>query len=169
MDRDSSLAHTAARTLFAAVLAIALGYAASAPAQSPAAGADDASAGAAPAADQPRRARDRRRAAESGDETRAPEAAAVPETLPTHTVTTTSTAQVIDDVEARMVCKNIKLTGTKIARRICGTQEQWASMEKRTSDNAQEGMRQMRDRSTVVTSQPQSPLGGGNAGLGGAN
>jgi len=158
MHRDSSLAHA----LFATALAIALGYAASVPAQS----ADAVTSGAdSAAADQPRRARDRRRAAEAGDETRAPEAAAAPETLPTHTVTTTSTAQVIDDVEARMVCKNIKLTGTKIARRICGTQEQWASMEKRNSDKAQEGMRQMRERSSVVTAQPENPLGGQNAGL----
>jgi hypothetical protein len=164
MHRDTGLAQTATRTLFAAVLVIALGYAANAPAQNPDGGADAVPVTEAPA-DQTRRARDRRRAV-AGDETRAPEATAVPETLPTHTVATTSQPQPVEEVEARMVCKNIKLTGTKIARRICGTQEQWASMEKRTSENAQEGMRQIRDRSTVVTSQPQNPLGGQNAGLG---
>ena len=153
MHRDFGLAHTTARTLFGAVLAIALGYAVNAPAQNTSAAADDAAADTAQA-DQPRRARERRRSAAAAEELpvfEAPTAAAEP-----------AASEV---VEARMVCKNIKLTGTKIARRICGTQEQWASMEKRNSDKAQEGMRQMRDRSSVVTAQPENPLGGQNAGL----
>jgi hypothetical protein len=57
-----------------------------------------------------------------------------------------------------MVCKNIKLTGTKISKRICGTPEQWAAQEKRTTDDAQEAMRQVRDRSSIVVTQPDNPL-----------
>ena len=37
-----------------------------------------------------------------------------------------------------------------MARRVCGTPEQWAALDEATTDNAQEGMRQIRDRSTIV-------------------
>jgi hypothetical protein len=144
---------------------LTLGASAAALAQAPAP-ADHATvtsaADAATAADQPRRARDRRRSAQPADETRAPEAAAVAATLPTHTAATTS-AQPAETVEARIVCKNIKLTGTKISRRICGTPEQWAAQEQKTTDDAQEAMRQVRDRSSIGVSQPDNPLApGGN-------
>jgi hypothetical protein len=123
-------------------------------------------ADAAPTADQPRRARDRRRAAEADDETRAPEAAPVAETLPSFAPATTSATQPAEVVEATLVCKNRKVTGTKISRRICGTPEQWAAQEKKTTDDAQEAMRQVRERSSIVVTQPsqQAPTG-----LGGAN
>jgi hypothetical protein len=146
--------------MFAAVVALALGYAASAAAQRTEAVADDPATETASAdTDQPRRGRDRRRDA------------AAAERLPVFEAPTSAqpTDAAAGEVEARMVCKNIKLTGTKIARRICGTQEQWASMEKRNSEKTEEGMRQMRERSSIVTAQPQNPLGGANAGLGGAN
>ena len=35
-----------------------------------------------------------------------------------------------------------------MARRVCGTPEQWAAIGEATSDNAEEGMRQIRERSS---------------------
>ncbi len=70
-----------------------------------------------------------------------------------------------DVVDERIICKDIKLTGTKISRRICGTPEQWAAQDKKTTDDAQEAMRQVRDRSSIVVTQPgnqPSGLGSGN-------
>ena len=164
MNRDPGVARAVTRALLTAAFVLTLGASAAALAQAPAP-ADEATvtsaADAAPGADQPRRARDRRRSAQRADETRAPEAA-VAATLPTHTATTTS-AQPAEIVEATMICKNIKLTGTKISKRICGTPEQWAAQEQKTTNDAQEAMRQVRDRSSIVVSQPENPLSpGGN-------
>lgn len=66
-----------------------------------------------------------------------------------------------DTVDAKLICRTIKPTGTRVGRRICGTPEQWAASEKASTDAAQEGMRQVRDRSSVVVSQPESPLSPG--------
>jgi hypothetical protein len=165
MNRDSGVARTATRALLTGALVLALGASAAALAQAPAP-ADDtrvtSATGAAPEADQPRRARHRRRPARPVGDTCTPAGAA---TLPTYTATTTS-AQLAETVEATMVCKNIKVTGTKISRRLCGTPEQWASQERKTTDDAQEAMRQVRERSSIVVTQPgqQAPTG-----LGGAN
>lgn len=112
-----------------------------------------APAAAAPA-EQSRRGRERRRAAESTEPaTAAPPAAEA-----------ASTPLQADVIDQRMICKNIKLTGTNISRRICGTPEQWAAQDKKTTDDAQEAMRQVRDRSSIVVTQPgNQPTGlGGN-------
>ena len=37
-----------------------------------------------------------------------------------------------------------------MARRVCGTPEQWAAVGEATSDNAEESMRQIRDRSAIA-------------------
>ena len=37
-----------------------------------------------------------------------------------------------------------------MARRVCGTPEQWAAIGEATSDNAEESMRQIRERSAIV-------------------
>jgi hypothetical protein len=111
----------------------------------------------APAAEQPRRNRERRRAAPVRDVTAATPAPAAP------AAPATAAPPVSEGPEATIVCKNIKLTGTKISRRICGTEAQWAAQENRTTDDAQEAMRQVRDRSSIVVSQPDNPLSrGGN-------
>jgi hypothetical protein len=169
MHRDSGAARFVARALLTSVFVVTLGAGAPALAQD-ATPLDDAAVAsgtdAAAAADQPRRGRERRRAAEAADETRPPEPAAAPATLPTYNAATASVAQAAETIEAKMVCKNRKITGTKISRRICGTPEQWAAQQQRTTDDAQEAMRQVRERSSIVVTQPsqQAPTG-----LGGAN
>jgi hypothetical protein len=163
MNRDSGVARAVTRALLTGAFLLTLGASAASLAQAPVP-ADDttvtSTAGASAEADQPRRARDRRRSARPADDTPAPEAAAAVATLPTHTATTTS-AQAAETVEATMVCKNIKLTGTKISKRICGTPEQWAGQQRKTTDDAQEAMRQVRDRSSIVVTQPDNPLSPG--------
>ncbi len=168
MNGDSGVARVVTRALLTGVVALTLATGAAALAQD-ASPADEAAVtratDAAAVADQPRRARDRRRAAaQAADETRAAETA-VAAPASTDAAPATLAAQAGETVEARMMCKNVKLTGTKISRRICGTPEQWAAKEQKTTDDAQEAMRQVRDRSSIVVSQPQSPLGG----LGGGN
>ena len=167
MHRDSGPARFVAQALLTSVFVVTLGAGAAALAQD-ATPRDDAVASgtdAATAAEQPRRGRERRRATEAADETRAQVAAGTPATLPTFNAATASVAQA-ETVEATLVCKNRKVTGTKISRRICGTPEQWAAQEKKTSDDAQEAMRQVRERTSIVVTQPgqQAPTGqgGGN-------
>jgi hypothetical protein len=167
MRRDSGTARFVVRALSTSVFVVTLGAGAAALAQDATprdTAAAESGTDAATAADQPRRGRDRRRAAEAADETRVAEPAAAPATLPTFNAATASAAQA-ETVEATLVCKNRKVTGTKISRRVCGTPEQWAAQEKKTSDDAQEAMRQVRERTSIVVTQPgqQAPTGVGGA------
>jgi hypothetical protein len=169
MHRDSGTARFVTRALLTGVFVVTLGAGTAALAQD-ATPLDDAAVAsgtdAATAADQPRRGRERRRAVEGADETRAQVAAAAPATLPTFNAATTSVAQPTETNEATLVCKNRKVTGTKISRRICGTPEQWAAQQSKTTDAAQEAMRQVRERSSIVVTQPSQSA---PTGLGGAN
>jgi hypothetical protein len=106
--------------------------------------------GAQPAA-QPSR-RERRRTAEAAAAAAATGAAAQT------AATATDSAQA---AEPKMICKNIKPIGSRVERRICGTEEQWAASSQSTSADAQESMRQVRDRSGVTGGG-----GGGPASLG---
>lgn len=152
MNRESGLS----QALFAAVVAITLGTAANVSAQSNNTAADDAAATSS-AAEQPRRERNRRRNADTADERTAAEAATAADAAPA--ATPAAIADTDETVEETIVCKNIKLTGSKVARRICGTPEQWAAMGKRTNDAAEETMRQARDRQSTITQQPTPALG----------
>lgn len=156
MSRDSDRSHVA-RALLAGTFAVALCATLNAAAQSPAAeSATNEAAPAAAAAEQPKSRRERRREAEAAEQTAAAAAAA------TQPVAAAAVAEPPGEtVEAKMVCKNIKVTGTKMARRICGTPEQWAAVNDRTSNDAEETMRQVRERSSIVTSQPGTPGPGG--------
>ena len=159
MNRYSGFVGTAARALLTCAFALTLGAAGAALGQDtlPAANAPVAT-GAEAVADQPRRARDRRRSQDVAPATRAPEPAAL---AATDGSTAALAAPQAETIEARIVCKNVKLTGTKISRRICGTPEQWAAQQQKTTDDAQEAMRQVRDRSSVVVSQQENPLSPG--------
>ena len=152
MQRDSS-----SKRLATWLAAVALGIATTgaAQAQPDAAVADDADAAAkaeqpAPAAESPRRTRERRnaRAATNAAETPA-EAAAAPATPATAAAALVEPPA--ETVEARIVCKNYKPTGSRMARRVCGTPEQWAAIGEATSENAEENMRQIRERSAIAS------------------
>jgi len=52
------------------------------------------------------------------------------------------------------ICKNIKPLGTRMAKRVCGTPEQWAALEKKTTDAASDDMRQVRSISGVIATTP---------------
>lgn len=137
--------------MFAAGLAIAIGTNAGALAQ------ESDTAAVAPAAteqtaapsDQPRRGRDRRRNAEAA-EAEAPAAPAALTELPQTTV-------LAETVEAKITCRNIKPPGSRVVRRICGTEEQWAAANQRSSDDAEEGLRQFRNRAGVTGTPPSGP------------
>lgn len=151
MNRNSGLAHAVARVLMTGALLATLGVAL---AQTAPADRAPAARGAAEAAtaEPPRRNRERRRSAAVVAATAAAGSTATAAEPP---------APAADEAEAQIVCKNIKLTGTKISRRICGTEAQWAAQQKRTTDDAQEAMRQVRDRSSIVVNQPDNPLSPG--------
>jgi hypothetical protein len=95
--------------------------------------------------------RERRRNAEAA----AAAAAAAP------AVATAAAADSAAAAEPKMVCKSVKPIGSRVERRICGTEEQWAASSQSTSADAQESMRQIRDRSGVTGGG-----GGGPASLG---
>src|SRR5262245_56324515 len=80
--------------------------------------------------------RDRRRAAR-------PEPAAAAES----TATTTAAPAAI--VEPEKICKNFKPLGSHMAKRVCGTPEQWAAFEKKTTDAASDDMRNVRSTGAV--------------------
>ena len=153
MQRDSS-----SNRLATWLSAVALGIATTgvAQAQPDAAVADDADAAAtaeqsAPAAESPRRTRERRNAQAATNAAEAPaEAAAAPAT-PETAAAATLVEPPAETVEARIVCKNYKRTGTRMARRLCGTPEQWAAIGEATSENAEENMRQIRERSAIAS------------------
>lgn len=105
-------------------------------AQQPEAPTAAAPAAAAAPAEQPRRKRDRRRQAET--------TAAAP---------ANATAQT---TEAEIICKDIKPIGSRIPRRVCGTEAQWGGSSEETAAHAQEQLRQIRERATLT--------GGGTTG-----
>jgi hypothetical protein len=105
-------------------------------------------------AKQPSR-RERRRNAEAAA------AAATATTTATAAPTAAAGTDSAQAAEPKIVCKNIKPIGSRVERRICGTEEQWAASSQSTSADAQEGMRQVRDRSGVTGGG-----GGGPASLG---
>jgi hypothetical protein len=66
------------------------------------------------------------------------------------------TADSGETVEEKLVCKSVKPLGTRMAKRICATPEQWAAAEGRSTDRAEEGMRQMRRQGSLVVAPPSS-------------
>lgn len=142
-----------AGSLLAAWLVLALGVASSASAQSRSteSAARSAEPSAAPA-EQPRR-RDRRR----NDDAAAP--AAAPATDASASATAAAN-------EPKLICKNIKPIGSRVARRICGTEEQWAADNARTSADADESMRQMRGRSGITGGSSSGPASLGQPSFG---
>jgi hypothetical protein len=156
MNRPFGLVRAAARALLTTAFAVALGTSVGALAQDSSPAANDATATEpATPAEQPRRNRDRRRNADAAAE------AAAPATAASATSSVAATTQQAETVEARMVCKNIRLTGTKISKRVCGTPEQWAATNEKTSNDASETMRQVRQQGGVVVTQPGTPGPGG--------
>jgi len=65
---------------------------------------------------------------------------------------TAPAAQATD--EPTTICKNIKPLGTRMAKRVCGTPEQWAALEKKTTDAASDDMRQVRTTAGVISQTP---------------
>ena len=143
VNRDSSRARGVAYALIAGAFAWGAWPSSAALAQDDAAPAVDAttatSAAPAEAASQSRR--ERRRAPR-------PEPAAAPES----TATTTAAPAAI--VEPEKICKNFKPLGSHMAKRVCGTPEQWAAFEKKTTDAAADDMRNVRSTGAVIATTP---------------
>jgi len=140
MNRDSGRVRGIANALIVGAFAWFLspssgGLAQDAPAPAVAA----PSAAPAEAASQSRR--ERRRAPQ-------PEPAAAPES------TATATAAPAAIVESEKICKNFKPLGSHMAKRVCGTPEQWAALEKKTTDAASDDMRNVRSTGAVIATTP---------------
>ena len=52
------------------------------------------------------------------------------------------------------ICKNIKPLGTRMAKRVCGTPEQWAALEKKTTESGSDDLRQVRSTGGVIATTP---------------
>jgi hypothetical protein len=129
-------------TLALALWPVANGWAAQDATAQPAAA---ASAGA--AAEQPRNARERRRAARGEPaQSRSAQSSAAETAAPT--------AAGAKGAESELVCKTIKTTGSNVGRRVCGTAEQWAAQSKKTTDAAEDHMRQVRSHGAVISTTP---------------
>jgi hypothetical protein len=141
MNRDSRLSRRLARALLAGAFAWLLWPSAGALAQEDEAPVVAPSTAPAEAAAQSRR--DRRRAAKA--ETPAAAADTAVAAAPT---ASGGDAEAI--VESEIVCKNIKPLGTRMAKRVCGTPAQWAALEKKTTDAAEDDMRQVGGQGAVL-------------------
>jgi hypothetical protein len=155
MNRYSSGARGVAYALIAGAFAWLVLPSSGAFAQDNAAAAASATnAAPAEAANQSRR--DRRRAAQA--ET-APAAqatatsAATPPAAPAAAAAPPASVAAASD-EPATICKNIKPLGTRMAKRVCGTPEQWAALEKKTTDAASDDMRQVRTIGGVIATAP---------------
>jgi hypothetical protein len=122
---------------------------------SPALAQDDAAAiaaagGTAPAETAPQSRKDRRRGRADASAAQQQTAAATP---------TTAAAAAASTEEPAMVCKSIKPLGTRMAKRVCGTPEQWAAFEKKTTDAASDDLRTVRSTGGVIATTPGPAAG----------
>jgi hypothetical protein len=121
--------------------------------------AQDAAPKAAPAdaattsAQQPQSRRERRRAAE------VTQAQAVGAAAPTAAADPAAAAPADE-----LVCKKIEVTGSKIGKRVCGTQAQWDARNRRTSGEAQDAVRSVGERSQFPA-EPTVPTAATGVGL----
>ena len=143
MNRDSGRARGIAKALIVGAFAWFLSPSSGVLAQDVAAPAA-AAPSAAPAEAPSQSRRERRRAAQ-------PEPAAAPEATATATTTTAAPAAL---VEPEKICKNFKPLGSHMAKRVCGTPEQWAAFEKKTTDAASDDMRNVRSTGAVIATTP---------------
>ncbi|HXS80066.1 MAG TPA: hypothetical protein VN818_07260 [Gammaproteobacteria bacterium] len=150
MDRESGRSRKLAQALIVGAFVCILWPPTEALAQAHAAPAATAS-GAVPAETATQSHRDRRRAAQQQAATSAKEQTA---TATAKVDTDTDAAATAATDEPAMVCKSIKPLGTRVAKRVCGTPEQWAAFEKKTTDAASDDMRQVRGTDGVIATTP---------------
>ena len=156
MNRYSSRA--VAYTLIAGTFTCLVWPSSSALAQDAAPAASATSATPAEAASQSRR--ERRRAAQAetaaapqAAATAAPAAPAAPAAATAPSAAAAPAAAAASDGPTT-ICKNIKPLGTRMAKRVCGTPEQWAALEEKTTDAASEDMRNVRSTGAVIATTP---------------
>ena len=140
MNRVLSRSGSVSRAVIAAAFAWFTASGGAIAQESPAPTAAAPSAAPAEAATQSRR--DRRRAPK-------PEPAAAPES--TATATAAAPAAI---VEPEKICKNFKPLGSHMAKRVCGTPEQWAAFEKKTTDAGEDDLRNVRSTGGVIATTP---------------
>jgi len=115
---------------------------------------------AAEAAPEPRSARERRRAARAQTESPPAKTASGAEAPPAVAQADADAADTgSESTESQLICKSVKPLGTRMAKRVCGTPEQWAAIEGRTSEAAGESMRQVHQQSGVIAAQPGPAAG----------
>ena len=149
MNRDSGRSHASTCAVIAAALAFVLCPSAGTLAQDsaePSLGTESAGVPAEPAINPPNSHERRRAARVEASQARQREAEA------------RAAAKAAADGEAgpetEIVCKSIKPTGSNVGRRVCGTPEQWAALEEKTTDAAREDMRRVHTSSGVTATAP---------------
>ena len=50
----------------------------------------------------------------------------------------------------KQVCRNMDVSGSKIPKRVCATPDEWASFEGRAREDAQSGLRRLRDQGAIA-------------------
>lgn len=122
-----------------------------------------AASGAAPVEAATQSRKERRRAART-DATAAQDETATAAEVQTATATAkvdagTDAAETAATEEPAIVCKSIKPLGTRMAKRVCGTPEQWAALEKKTTDAGSDDLRQVRGTGGVIATTPGPAAG----------
>ena len=153
MNQRSSRAGSVAYTLIAGTFAWITWPSSGALAQDDAAPAVSAtSAAPTEAASQSRRERRRAAQAETAAAPAATAAAAAPASNAPAAAPAAPAAAEADGPTT--ICKNIKPLGTRMAKRVCGTPEQWAALDKKTTDAASDDLRQVRGTGGVIATTP---------------
>ena len=164
MNRYSGRSRTSARALIASAALWVLSPSNSTLAQESAVPAANASSEvAAEAAAEPRSARERRRAARAQAGAPPAESTATAPSAEAAPAVAQAGADAADpgseSTEPQRICKSVKPLGTRMAKRVCGTPEQWAAIEGRTSAEAGESMRQVHEQSGILATQPGPAVG----------
>lgn len=56
--------------------------------------------------------------------------------------------------QPKKICRSMDVAGSKIPKRVCATQEEWASFENRAREDTQDGMRRLQDQGGNAPASP---------------
>jgi hypothetical protein len=62
------------------------------------------------------------------------------------------------DDDKKIICRRIPVTGSRISKRICATNEQWAFWSKKRGENVEEFNRYVNEESRRNTTDPWAPV-----------
>ena len=56
--------------------------------------------------------------------------------------------------QPKKICRSMDISGSKIPKRVCATEEEWATFNTHAREDAQDGLRRLRDQGAVAPASP---------------